>query len=143
MQFAIVSGTPGVVLNIAEAASPLGPEWIALSAALRAQIGDSWDGMSFTTAPPDPTMVSVSIEDALDAELDAIAQSWGYKNSNRLAGYVNSTVAKWQAEAQAFIAGRDAWWTKAASIQAAWTPGSPVPTYDAVRAQMPAIVRPT
>lgn len=95
------------------------------------------------TPPQDAAAIAADIEDRLDADLDALAQSWGYKNSNRLAGYVSSTVAKWQAEAQAFIAGRDAWWTKAASIQAAWTPGSPIPTYDSVRAEMPPIVRPT
>lgn len=82
------------------------------------------------------------IEDQLDADLDAIARAWGYKDSTRLASYVNSGNPKWQAEAGAFIAGRDAWWAKAAELHAAWQAGDPIPTYDAVRLQMPTIVRP-
>lgn len=42
--------------------------------------------------------------------LDRAAQSRSYENGNSLAGYVASTNPQWAAEAQAFVAWRDAVW---------------------------------
>lgn len=82
------------------------------------------------------------IEDKIDAAVDAAAQSWGYKDSTRLASYKDSSNAKWQAEAVAFIAWRDAVWNKAQQLETAWKLGDPLPTFDSVWALMPALVRP-
>jgi hypothetical protein len=53
---------------------------------------------------------------AIQAHIDAVAQSRQYENGFALAGYVSSTVPAWAAEAQAFIAWRDAVWWAAAGI---------------------------
>lgn len=130
------------VVNFAEVQAFDGVRFIA---PLDAVLGSVWDGAAFShPAPPavSPDEIARQIEDRLDADLDAIAAAWGYKDSTRLASYAASTNAQWKAEADAFLAGRDAWWTKAAQLQAAWTPGAAVPTYEDVRAQMPAIDRP-
>jgi len=52
----------------------------------------------------------------IQAHIDAVAQSRQYENGFALAGYVSSTVPAWAAEAQAFIAWRDAVWWAAAGI---------------------------
>ena len=48
--------------------------------------------------------------DAVQAHIDATANSRGYRDGVALVGYVNSTVPQWAAEAQAFIVWRDAVW---------------------------------
>lgn len=50
---------------------------------------------------------------AVQAHADAVAQLGGYDNALTLASYYNSRVAKWAAEAQAFIAWRDDLYTSA------------------------------
>ena len=64
-------------------------------------------------APPQPTPESIiaGIDETLEARLDALAQAWGYRNSDRLATYAAS--ATYGADAAAFIAYRDALWTYA------------------------------
>jgi hypothetical protein len=46
----------------------------------------------------------------IENKLDKLAQSKGYKNSDRLAGYVGSTNSTFAAEAAAFVALRDKVW---------------------------------
>ncbi|TKT78441.1 hypothetical protein [Aquamicrobium sp. LC103] len=50
---------------------------------------------------------------AVQAHVDATAQSQRYDSGNSLASYVASTNATWAAEAQAFVAWRDAVWVYA------------------------------
>lgn len=47
---------------------------------------------------------------AIQSHIDATAQARSYDNGMALAGYVNSAVPPWKAEALAFIAWRDAVW---------------------------------
>lgn len=47
---------------------------------------------------------------AIQAHVDATARTRGYANGVALASYVVSTVPAWAAEAQAFVAWRDAVW---------------------------------
>ncbi|MDX0413895.1 hypothetical protein GOC69_24110 [Sinorhizobium medicae] len=49
-----------------------------------------------------------SYKSAFDAHLDAVAQSRQYDNRLTIIAYASSTNAQWAAEAQAFIAWRDA-----------------------------------
>ena len=50
--------------------------------------------------------------EAIDRHVEAQAKSLGYKSAANLAGYVGSSVASWDAEAQAFVAWRDDVWVK-------------------------------
>ena len=61
-------------------------------------------------------------EEAIEANIEATAVERGYANATRLANYVSSTNAEWKAEAEAFVAWRDAVWeyafTELAKVQA-------------------------
>jgi len=64
---------------------------------------------AFLNPPP-------SLEDyraAIRAHVDATAQARDYDNAVSCASYVNSTNPQWAAEAQAFVAWRDAVWAHA------------------------------
>ena len=52
-----------------------------------------------------------SFRAAIQAHVDATAQGRAYDSGNSLASYVASTNAAWAAEAQAFVAWRDAIWS--------------------------------
>ena len=60
---------------------------------------------------PDPAVQIAAFRRAVQAHVDATAQSRDYDNGNSLASYTSSTVAAWKAEADAFTAWRDAVWT--------------------------------
>lgn len=81
-----------------------------------------------------------SIEDyktAVQAHLNAAAQSRLYTDGNSLATYTASTNPQWAAEAQAFVAWRDAVW---AQVYGMWaSPPDPVPTHAEVVAGLPVI----
>lgn len=94
------------------------------------------------TTQEDAGIAAAELEDQLDAELDALARSWGYKSANRLVSYYNDPNPTWQAEARAFVNGRSAWWQEAQTLQNAWRPGDPIPTFAQVLASMPTINRP-
>ena len=49
----------------------------------------------------------------IQACIDAKAQERGYDGGQTIATYIGSTVAQWAAEAQAFVAWRDAVWVHA------------------------------
>lgn len=62
---------------------------------------------------PEPEPESPTLEDyraAIRAHVDATAQARDYDNAVSCASYVNSTNPQWAAEAQAFVAWRDAVW---------------------------------
>lgn len=64
--------------------------------------------------PPEPEPESPTLEDyraAIRAHVDATAQTRDYDNAVSCASYVNSTNPQWAAEAQAFVAWRDAVWS--------------------------------
>jgi hypothetical protein len=72
-----------------------------------------WDGETvtrvFVTEPAPPP----SVEDhrrAVQDHIDATAQSRGYNDGVAMAGYVNSSVPPWRAEAETFVAWRDSVW---------------------------------
>ncbi len=63
--------------------------------------------------PPTPVPTISDYQKAIQSQIDAKAQEKQYNNSATLASYVNSTVAAWAAEAQAFVAWRDQVWAYA------------------------------
>lgn len=77
---------------------------------------------------------------AVQAHLDAVAVSRLYESGHALATYATSTNPAWAAEAQAFIAWRDAVWGQ---VYALWAdPPEPAPTIEALIASLPVIVWP-
>lgn len=91
--------------------------------------------------PPEPT--PPAIEDyraAVQSHLDAAAQSRLYTDGNSLATYTASTNPTWAAEAQAFVAWRDAVWQQ---VYAMWaSPPDPVPSPAELIASLPEIAWP-
>ena len=92
------------------------------------------------TGEPEPIAPPPSIDDhkaAVQVHLDAAAQSRLYTDGNSLATYAASSNPQWAAEAQAFVAWRDAVW---AQVYAMWaSPPDPVPTPAEVVAGLPVI----
>lgn len=63
---------------------------------------------------PPPTAPSLTdYRRAIQSCLDAKAQERNYDDGHTIATYVNSTIQGWAAEAQAFVAWRDAVWVYA------------------------------
>jgi hypothetical protein len=75
---------------------------------------------------------------AIDARVEAQARELGYNSAAHLAGYVSSTVPQWAAEAQAFVAWRDAVWLAAFEVQTQALAAQEVPSLDDVLAALPA-----
>ena len=88
--------------------------------------------------PPEPTPPTIDdYKTAVQSHLDATAQSRLYTDGNSLATYTTSTNPQWAAEAQAFVAWRDAVWQQ---VYAMWAiPPDPVPTPAEVVAGLPVI----
>jgi hypothetical protein len=63
-------------------------------------------------------------ESAVQNNLDAYAETWGYNNLLSAASYANSTVAQYKADATALIAWRDATWQMVESLQAQLADGT-------------------
>ena len=86
------------------------------------------DGKGYPVAidRPAPTKEEkiVQYESAAQANLDSIAQSWGYANLVTAASYANSTNPQYQAEAIALIEWRDKYWDKAYTIQTGVLPAN-------------------
>lgn len=77
---------------------------------------------------------------AIDAHVEAIAQSRSYNSAAHLAGYATSTVPQWAAEAATFIAWRDQVWQAAYAMLAEVEAGTiPAPTPADTVAALPAI----
>jgi hypothetical protein len=60
---------------------------------------------------------------AIDRHIDKTAKARDYDSGESLAGYVNSTIPAWAAEAQAFVTWRDAVWVYAYQELASVTQG--------------------
>lgn len=98
-----------------------------------------WDGREWQAGePPQP-----AVEDyrsAVQAHVDAVAVSRLYDSGVSLASYTASTNPTWAAEAQAFVAWRDAVW---AQVYGMWgNPPDPVPSPAEVVAGLPEITWP-
>lgn len=77
---------------------------------------------------------------AVQAHVDATAQTRDYDNGNSIAGYVASTNPIWASEAQAFVAWRDAVWAYAFAELAKVQHGArEIPTVEEFLAELPTI----
>lgn len=89
---------------------------------------------------PEPSVLVEMFRAAIQAHLDAAAQSKRYENGNSLATYVNSTNVQWSAEAEAFVAWRDAVWVYAyAELDKVLGGLREIPTVDDFLAELPAM----
>ena len=73
----------------------------------------------------------------IDAHVEAQAKALGYNSAAHLAGYKDSTVAAWSAEASAFIAWRDQVWLAAYTLQAEHAAAQTMPAPADVMAALP------
>lgn len=62
---------------------------------------------------PPPALTADDCRREIQSLIDAKANERQYDSGATLASYVNSTIAQWSAEAQAFVAWRDMVWTYA------------------------------
>lgn len=89
---------------------------------------------------PAPQQVIEQFRVAIQAHVDATAQSRRYDNGVSLASYVNSTVPQWAAEATAFVAWRDAVWAYSyAELDKVLNEEREQPTVEDFLAELPAI----
>jgi len=94
------------------------------------------------TAPP--TVGVPEYVAAIDAHIERVAQEKAYSGAVGLASYVGSTVPQWQAEAQVFVAWRDAVWSYAYAQFALVQSGQrTAPTIDELIAELPVIAWPS
>lgn len=85
---------------------------------------------------PDPATYAA----AITAHIEAAARSRQYDSAFSLASYTGSTVPGWAAEAQAFVAWRDAVWTYAlAAMGEVAAAEREAPTVDGLIAELPTI----
>ncbi|WP_127110643.1 hypothetical protein [Pararhodobacter zhoushanensis] len=82
-------------------------------------------------------MLKAQIVAAVDARVEAQARALGYNDAAACAGYANSTVGQWAAEAQAFIAWRDAVWLAMYQAQDQLVQEGGTLSLDAVLADLP------
>jgi len=80
---------------------------------------------------------------AVEAHIEAVAQSRQFSGASSLASYTASTNLVWQAEARAFIAWRDAVWVSAlAQMDALQQSGAVWPPVATLLADLPKITWP-
>lgn len=74
---------------------------------------------------------------AIDAFVETQARRLGYNSAAHCASYVASTVPDWAAEAQAFVAWRDAVWLAAFTGLSEVAAGKPLPSVEEAVARLP------
>ena len=144
---AVLSPAPDMDLTeVAEKDVPEGKPWrIIDSDDLPAADAWLWADEGPIVPYVDPATILATFTDAIDAHIEAQARAWSYNSAAHLASYVASTVPQWAAEAQAFVAWRDAVWLAALTLLADVQAGEAEPPADpaAFIATLPALVRPT
>jgi hypothetical protein len=130
----------GVVTNVIEVESL--DVFPGLVDATSAQIGDIWDGATFTApAPITPTIEQYTA--AVQQHLDTKAQERNYDGILSACTYVTSTNAQFQAEGQACVAWRDAVWAHCyATMNAVLQGQQAAPTMDELIASLPTMAWP-
>lgn len=90
--------------------------------------------------PPTPEEMLAMFTAAIDGHVENVARSRQYNGAAHLASYVASTVPQWSAEAQVFVAWRDAVWLFAlVELEAIQAGTKPIPTTEDLIASLPAI----
>lgn len=96
-------------------------------------------------APPPPTVAEViaTYTGAIQKRLDDFARTRNYDGILSAATYATSAVPKFAAEGQYAVEARDATWAKGYEILTAVQAGTrPLPTLEALAAELPALVWP-
>lgn len=94
--------------------------------------------------PPTPEEIIDGFRRAIQSHIDTTARSRNYDSGTSLAGYVASTNPTWAAEAQAFVAWRDAVWLYAYVELDKVTGGKrEAPTVEDFIAELPEMVWPS
>lgn len=142
MRYAIVEN--GKVVNVAVSQSALEPNWHETNSA---QVGWSFDGTSF--APPSapaktPEEVKNEVTAAVQARLDAFAQSRGYDSIVSACSYATSQHSKYGPEGRYCVSAREQTWDALFAIEAEVIAGTrPMPTgYGDIESELPALVWP-
>lgn len=93
--------------------------------------------------PPTPEQIITAYTAAVQAHLDAFAQTRNYDGILSAATYATSTVPKFKAEGQYAVEARDATWAKCYEVLAEVEVGTrPTPTLDELLAEMPVLTWP-
>lgn len=136
----------GVVINTVEQDTLDNPFGYLAVASETAEIGDLWDGVTFTRP-----VVAVSVQElqaaivnAVQVRLDAFAQTRNYDGILSAATYASSTVPKFAAEGQCAVNARDNTWATLYTVMAEVEAGTrPMPgSYADVEPLLPALVWP-
>lgn len=95
-------------------------------------------------AEPEPSAPALAeYRRAIQAHVDEAAQSHSYDSALTCATYVGSTNPVWAAEAQAFVAWRDAVWVHAyAELDKVEAGARPQPSIEAFLQELPALIWP-
>jgi hypothetical protein len=106
---------------------------------------DAWvlDGSGAVTLDPvkRAEIAKRLFHQAIEAHVEATAAERGYSSAASCAGYLNSTIPSWAAEATAFIAWRDSVWAHVFAQLALVEGGQrPEPTVSELVAELPPIV---
>ena len=120
---------PDLVAQMVEAPHGVQPGWL-------------WDGAAFSESDPEPP-TREAYQRAIEAHVDAAARSRDYSGAISCASYVASTVPPWRAEAEAFVAWRDAVYLAAFAELDAVESGGDAPSIEDFLAALPAIDWPT
>jgi hypothetical protein len=86
---------------------------------------------------PTPEEIQRQITAAIDAHVEAQALALQYNSAAHLVGYAASTVSHWRAEAEAFVAWRDAVWLTAITTHAEAMQTGNVPSVEDVIEALP------
>lgn len=90
-----------------------------------------------------PPLTEADYAAAIEAHIDAVARTRGYRNADRLASYVGGTVAQWAAEAAEFVSWRDSVWLYAYAEMTKVLNGQRAqPSIDELIAELPVIAWP-
>lgn len=124
----------------------------AIDGMLAGKVVNIENGFAIIDAPepepePEPTEPSPpTIEDYrhnIQLTLDSVAQSRNYDSGTTISTYVNSTIPQWAAEAQAFVAWRDAVWAYAyAELDKVESGERAMPSVNDFLAELPGIAWP-
>lgn len=90
-----------------------------------------------------PEQIIADYASRIQRRLDAFARTRGYDNILSACTYANSTVPQFAAEGKYVMEARDSTWVAAISILEAVQSGArPMPTWDEVEAELPALMWP-
>lgn len=99
-------------------------------------------GMSIAPYVP-PPLTESDYGAAVQAHVEATARARGYHDAATCASYIGSTIPPWQADAEAFVAWRDAVWLYVyAQLAAVQAEQRAQPSIEELIAELPAIVWP-